>query len=324
MNIKQRDKIDKLRSSHENYCRDILKKIKPLVKAFVFDFDGTIKSSSEPECLPLELIKKIVLSGRFVGIVTASGVSALSGLAEQIVNLNSENNFLTPIYLGIANGVALYKLDGHEKHELYSYPLAFDEVSNIVRVWESVMNKNKIKEVDLMEKGLVTFNKFLEKDWGEYVLDDFLSLSKKFSGKCFMEKLKATFIMPKNEIFSQEKFIIMMQEEIDSLFGNGKFIIDMGDTIFAHVTYRPNMAPKLFTLNRIRKELELKEEQILTFGNLPFGNDKGLLIDSHLPYTFTNKYFNKENIEKPPFILPESEFTPVGSVYKAILYLIEK
>ena len=35
----------------------------------------------------MELIEKIIRNNKFVGIITASGMSALSGLAEQIIDL---------------------------------------------------------------------------------------------------------------------------------------------------------------------------------------------------------------------------------------------
>lgn len=311
------------REEHEKYCKKVLKKIKSQVAAFVFDVDGTIKSSSEPNYLPLKLIKKIVSSSKFVAIITASGVSALRKLAEPIVKLISENNYSIPVYFGVGNGVALYKLDNRGRHELYNYSLKINEVNNILEAWEIVMKKNNIKNSDLVEKGLTTFNEFLKKDWGEYIPNNYLSLSKKFVGKCFVEKLKATFVMPKNEVFSQEKFVAIMQREIDKIAGKGKYIIDMGDTTFSHVTQKPGMIPKLFALKRIIKELKLKKEQILTFGDMSFGNDRGLLIDSRLPYTFTNKYFAKPKLETPPFILPKSEPAPVGSVYKAVEFLLK-
>lgn len=310
-------------NSHENYCKKMLDKAKPKVKAFIFDFDGTIKSSSEPECLPLTLLKKIVSNGKFAGVVTASSVSVLNSLAKQIIRLISENNFSIPVYLGIANGAAFYKLDKFGKHELYSYPLTSNETNEILKVWKKVIKRIKIKETNLVEKGLITFDEFLKKDWGNHIPDDLLKLSMEFSGQCFVEKLKVTFVMPKDEIFSQERFIIMMQDEIDKILGFGKFIIDMGDNIFAHVTCKPNMAPKLFALKRIKKELGLKKEQIVAFGDMPFGNDKGLLIDSGLPFAFTNKYFDKQNIYFPPFILPEFNINPIASVYKAVDYLLK-
>ena len=74
----------------------------------------------------------------------------------------------------------------------------------------------------------------------------------------------------------------------------------------------------------MQSELGLRDNQVLTFGDMPFGNDKGLLIDSNLPYTFTNKYFDKESIEIPPFFLPGSQSNPVKSVYKAVDYLLER
>ena len=310
------------RVRHEKYCKEVLKKIKPKVGAFVFDVDGTIKSSSEPECLPLELIKKIVSSGKFAAIITASGVSALEGLAGPIGKLISENNYSIPVYFGVANGVALYRLDHQGRHELYNYSLKIKEIKNILKAWGIVMKANKIKDADLVERGLITFNEFLKKDWGKYIPGNYLSLSGKFAGKCFVEKLKATLVMPKNEVFSQGKFVMVMQEQIDKVAGRGKYIIEMGDTTFAHVTQRPGMAPKLFALKRIIRELKLKKEQILTFGDMPFGNDRGLLVDSRLPYTFTNKDLDKSNITNPPFILPESEQTPIESVYRAVDFLL--
>ena len=120
------------------------------------------------------------------------------------------------------------------------------------------------------------------------------------------------------------KFVALMQEEIDRTAGRGKYIIDMGDTTFAHATRKPGMAPKLYALKRIQSELGLSDNQVLTFGDMPFGNDKGLLIDSNFPYTFTNKYFDKESIEIPPFFLPGSQSSPVKSVYKAVDYLLER
>jgi len=296
---------------------EILNNIKPIVKAFVFDFDGTIKSSAEPECVPMDLIKKIVSKNKFVGIVTASGVSAISGLGEQIMKLINDNNFEIPIYLGVANGMALYKLEKNGKQELYNYSISLEDTKKIIEVWKSVMITIGVKDDDLMEKGLKTFNEFLLKNWGEYIPFEFLSLSKEYSGKCFVEKLKSTFVMPKNDIFSQEKFITLMQEGLGE-----KFIIDMGDNVFAHVTIRPGMAPKLFALNKIKDELKLTDEQIITFGDMPFGNDKGLLIDSKLPYTFTNINYENSSINAPPFLLQDAELAPVASVYRSVEFLI--
>jgi len=296
----------------------MLNNIKSKIKAFVFDFDGTIKSSKEPECLPLELIKKIIINNKSVGIVTASGVSALSGLAEQIIKLCIENDFTVPVYLGIANGMALYKLSNKGKEELYNYSISFDDTKKIIEVWKKVFNNIGLKDIDLMENGINTFKEFLVKDWGKYIPSEFLSLSKEYGGKCFVEKLKSTLVMPKNDVVLQDKFIALIQEELDNCFGKEKFIIDMGDDVFAHVTKRPNMAPKLFALKRIIKELDLKNDQIVTFGDMPFGNDRGLLIDSGLPYTFTNKSVGEKESNTPPFVLPGSELSPVANVYKAV------
>ncbi|MFA6533488.1 MAG: hypothetical protein WCT22_05880, partial [Patescibacteria group bacterium] len=116
---------------NEDFTGEIVKKLKGKIKAFVFDFDGTLKSSAEPECNPVVLIEKIVSSNKSVGIVTASGVSALIGIAKQ----------LKKAYLGIANGMALYKIDDQGITELYQYPIEIQEIRKIIEGWKNVMDK---------------------------------------------------------------------------------------------------------------------------------------------------------------------------------------
>ena len=117
------------KKGHENYCKKVLNKARSLVKAFVFDFDGTIKSSREPDLSPIKLIEKIISHNKSVGIVTASGAFALESLAGQLLELAP----VSPIYLGIANGTALYRLDSNGKYELYRQPLDLDEVKGILQ-----------------------------------------------------------------------------------------------------------------------------------------------------------------------------------------------
>jgi hypothetical protein len=311
------------RKRQENYCQKILKKVRSDVKAFVFDVDGTIKSSSEPEYLPLELVEKILCKGKFVGIITASGASAIEGLAKPIVRIISKKNYPIPVYFGVANGVGFYKLDNKGVHELWNYSLKISEVKNILRVWKTVMNKYDLRENNLLEKGLTTLRNYFKKDWGDNIPNNFLSLSKEFNGKCFAEKYKVTFVIPKGEILSQERFITMIQKGLDTIPGRNNYIIDMGDATYAHVTRNPGLLPKRFALEKIIKDLKLSRKEILTFGDMPFGNDKGLLISGRLPYTFTNKFIDNKKITIPPFLLPKSESRPIRSVYRAVDYLLE-
>jgi len=70
------------------------------------------------------------------------------------------------------------------------------------------------------------------------------------------------------------------------------------------------------------KKLGLTPKQVVAFGDLPLDNDRGLLVESKLPYTFTNKDYGKKDNKTPPFILPGSSVSPVRSVYQAIDYLL--
>lgn len=306
----------------DSSCLQALSAAKKIAKMFVFDVDGTIKSSAEPEYEPISLVEAVLVKNKGVALVTASGASALGKLAEPLEKLIKAKAFKAPVFLGIANGMALYRLNPNSRQEIHRFLILIPQVIQILKVWQKVMQEQGFKQVDLVAKGLTTFQEFLARDWQGLIPKEFLEKIKKYDGQCFAEELKVTLVMPKEEAFPQKQFIALMQKKLDRELGLNHYIIDRGDTTFAHVTKKPGMTPKLFALKRIIKELKLKKEQVVAFGDMPEDNDRGLLIDSHLPYTFTNQYFNKLKIGKPPFFLPGATRSPVASVYHAVDFLL--
>lgn len=315
----------KPKTNHEKYAQTMLEKAKPHVKAIVMDQDGTVKGGDDPryqKANVAELLQKIVRGGKYPGIITASGASALKSFSP-MNNFYSQEKISIPTFIGIGNGTALYRFDTAGRSEIYNHGLTLNEVKAIVKVWQNVYESLGIRESDLQPKGLTTFKKFMVMDWTVYIPDDYLKIFKRYDGRCFTEQIKVTVVFPSWDADKQRKLVKQMQTELDKNFGKNKYLVSRGDENFLHITHTFEVDPKLFALQTIMKDLGLTPKQVVAIGDLPLDNDKGLLVDSKLPYTFTNRYFGKKDLDKPPFILPGSFQSPVGSVYRAVEFLLK-
>lgn len=313
--------IEYSREDKEQYCQEILEKAKSTVTAFAMDQDGTIKGSDYKEANPLELIQKIARKGKYPSVITASGVTALKSFSS-LEKFYSDEDIDVPAFVGVGNGAALYRFDKNGRQEIYNNELAIDEIKAIIKVWEKTYDSLAVKESDLQSKGLETFRKFIDTNWEGAIPEEYLDVFKKYDGKCFTEKIKATVVFPKWGDEKQRELVLKMQEALDQNLGLNKYAAVRGDDIFLHITKAFDVDSKLFALRKIMEELKLKDENVAVFGDMPFDNDKGLLIESGLPFSFTNRDFEKESLEKPPHVLPGSKELQVSSVYKAIDYLL--
>lgn len=303
------------RTDHEQYGQKMLEKAKISVMALIMDQDGTVKGGDDPQYQKAnvaELLQRIARAGKYPAIITASGASALKSFA----------SLKTPAFIGIGNGTALYKFNTAGRSEIYNHGLTLNEVKAIVEVWQKVYKTLKITESQLQPKGLETFKKFTETDWTGYIPEEYLSVFKQYAGRCFTEQIKVTVVFPSWETEKQRDLVKKMQTELDKKFGENKYLASRGDETFLHITHAFEVDPKLFALKTIMKALKLTPKQVVSIGDLPLDNDKGLLIESKLPYTFTNRWLGKTDIQTPPFILPGSSESAVGSVYRAIEFLL--
>ncbi|MEM0465162.1 MAG: HAD hydrolase family protein [Candidatus Pacearchaeota archaeon] len=310
---------------HEGYCQQILKKVKSTIKAFVMDQDGTIKGGDdkkyqEPDVVS-KLLQKIIQKSKYPIIITASGVTALKSL-EDLVKFYQNCKIEIPIFVSIGNGNALYKFDKLGKTEIYSNKLSTHEIKNIIDLCKKIYSSLNIKEEEIQKKGIENFKRFINMNWTGYIPKDYFDIFKEYDGKCFCEEVKLTVVFPSWNEEKQRWLVKNIQNSIDSKFGKNKFLVSRGDSVYMHLTKTFSIDPKLYTLQYIMKDLRLEENEVAVFGDLPFDNDKGILIDSKLPYTFTNIFIEKDNLEDPPFILPGSSESQVGSVHKAIDYLL--
>lgn len=313
------------RTNHEQYAQKMLEKAKTSVMALVMDQDGTVKGGNDPQYQKAnvtELLQKISRAGKYPSIITASGASALKSFFP-LNNFYAQEKIAIPTFIGIGNGTALYKFSSAGKKEIYNHGLTINEVKAIVEVWQNVYKTLKITESNLQIKGLETFKKFMETDWTGYIPADYLEIFKDYNGRCFTEQIKVTVVFPAWDERKQRDLVKIMQLELDKSFGRNKYLVSRGDETFLHITHTFNVDPKLFALKTIMKDLKLTPKQVVTIGDLPLDNDRGLLIKSKLPYTFTNKYFEGMDVNRPPFLLPGSSKSPVASVYQAIEFLLK-
>ena len=304
--------------------KEILKQAKEVVRAIIMDQDGTIKGGNDhvyQKANIQDLLRKIARAGKHPAIITASGASALKSLSS-ICDFYAHKPILPSMYIGIGNGMALYRFDKKGKTKIYHHGLSINEEKFIMMVWQELCKTLGVKESDIQLQGIETFKKFIRTDWAGYIPSEYLKLCRQYGGQCFTELIKVTIVLPAWDAEKQRRLVKQMQLSLNVKKGKNKYIALRGDGIYMHVTRFFDIDPKLFALRTIMKELNLMSHQVAVFGDLPLDNDRGLLVESELPYAFTNNEFGKYNVNKPPYIIPGSSISPVGSVYKIINYLL--
>lgn len=299
--------------AHSNLTNTKLAEAKPLVKLFAFDYDGTVYDGRDfkfPEVIAL--IEKILANGKSVSIITARAASAVKTFVPPLKEFLASKDINEPIFIGGGNGTILYELKKDELKKVYSYGLNIDEINWIISGWKKIYEEFKINTVDLAEKGMETFPKFLSEDWTGYIPDEILNLCRPYEGKIFTEEAKVAFVLPKDEIM-REKII----DEIKNELGE-QYSVAVGDKTFCHITKRLEEDSKAVAIKTILKIMGLGPNQVATFGDMPLGNDAGLLS---FPYSFTNseEFINlKKDSDQPPYILNDPDLTPVARVYKVV------
>lgn len=308
-----------LLEDHTELTKIKLKEAKSVVNLFALDYDGTIYDGilyKQPGVTAL--IEKILAKDKSVAFITARAATALKVMAPPLQEFLLENKISTPIFIAGGNGTVLHELRKNKLIQIYNYGLSTSEINQAINGWRKVYEKLKINHNYLAEKGLETFQKFLKDDWTGYVPCQILKLCQPYEGEIFTEQAKVTFVLPKDKTL--HKGII---EALHAELGKN-YSIAAGDEIYTHITKCLKEDGKVVAIKAILKVLGLKTNQVITFGDMPTGNDKGLLS---FPYSFTNseEFIKvKKFFRKPPFVLPphQENSAPVARVYRAIDYLL--
>lgn len=290
---------------------------KPRIKLFGLDYDGTIYDGADYK-LPqvFALVEKILAKDKSVAFITARAATALKTLVPPLHELLAQKNISIPNFIAGGNGTTLYEVKKDGLVEIYNHGLGLPQIKCAVDVGRKVYEKLEINRDDLSEKGLETFQKFLKEDWTGYIPPEIVDVCRPFEGEIFTEEAKVTFVLPKDKTL-HKKIVKNAQTELGK-----NYSIAAGDETFIHITKRLGEDSKTVAIKTILNFLGLKENQVATFGDMPNGNDAGLLS---FPYSFTNSeefVKIKKNLQQPPFVLMDSDTAPVGRVYKAIDYLL--
>lgn len=302
---------------HGQKALEKLEEIKNLVVLFAMDFDGTLADGGEfTKEKALSLIEEIIEAGKIPAFITARAATAVKSFVPHLEGYYNNHQSAGPTYIAGGNGTVLYKLTSKSLEKIYNHGLTLDEVKHIVSVWKTYAEENLPVE-SLSEKGLTTFQKFYSETWDNLIPSVVLNIGREFNGRIFTEEAKVTFVFPK-DISLHSKIV----DNIQQLIGEG-FSVTAGDKDFCHITKSLHDDTKLVGVQKILELENLAENQVVTFGDMPHGNDAGLLS---FPNSFTNysEIISQKEITTPPYVLPEDGLFPVARVHKAIHYLLHK
>lgn len=293
-----------------------LEEAKPLIKLFGLDYDGTVSDAEHKLQEVSVLVEKILDKDKLVAFITARAATALKTLVPPLQELLLRKETTMSSFIAGGNGTTLYEVKKDELIETYNHGFELPQIVKAVEVGRKVYEKLGIGAEDLAEKGLITFKKFLQDDWDGYVPAEMIDVCRPFDGELFTEQAKVTFVLPKDKSLHQ-KVAEKLNEKL-----SGEYRAAVGDDTYVHITRKLKEDSKAVAIKTILEILNLIPTQVATFGDMPNGNDAGLLS---FPYSFTNleEFINvKKNLQEPPYVLMEPNLTPVARVYKAIDYLI--
>lgn len=275
----------------------LLSEIKNKVKLFVFDYDGTIFDIQDKKFghkKAFSLIKNVLLKNNFCLILTARCASFLDKHIKNFEKVYKNNHIIKPIFIGGGNGSILYKYSNDGLIKIYDNGLSFAEAKKIMQLGTKIYDDLKITTADLNKLGIKIHRSFLKKNWLKLIPITFVKKNEFHKGICFSEEAKVAFVLPDN-IKIHKKIVDLFRNQTEQNLGN-KYSVVKGDDVFLQISHSFKIDPKLHALKIVIKKLKLNNEQVAVFGNMPEGNDKGILIDSRLPYVFTNlkvAYFHK-------------------------------
>ena len=293
-----------------------LEEAKPLIKLFGLDYDGTVSDADHQQPQVFGLVEKILAKDKSVAFITARAATAIKVLVPPLQELLVRENVSVPSFIAGGNGTILHEVKKNELIEIYNHGFGLSQVKQVAEVGRKVYEKLGISNADLAKKGLETFRKFLQDSWEGYVPVEMINVCRPYNGELFTEQAKVTFVLPKDKVL-HAKVVAELNKELGE-----HFCAATGDDMYVHITKKLEEDSKAVAIKTILKLLGLDFNQVATFGDMPTGNDAGLLS---FQYSFTNSdefAKVKKNPEQPPYILLNPTLTPVTRIYEAINYLI--
>lgn len=307
---------------HEKLSRKKLEEIKSQLMLIAADYDETLRSRVYPDftdILAIDLIKKILR--RCPLIIT----SARSATAIKLFLPIFEKPIKSPyhrFFLGGGNGRMLYELTNGHLKQMYDHGLTVEDAKSILELYDDVILKHlNIKTDEFLPKGLETYRSIISQNWDAIIPVAIFEQCLKYEGRIFTEKAKVGLVRALDNRRNRA-LIYHLSASLDRKYSN-KFQLIEGD-IDIHIVKKLPEDGKVTAVKTVIDLLQIKSEQIATFGDSPEGNDQEFLTS--FPFSFTNAvdYCQKKaDFTKTPFLLPKAYHSPIGCVYKAIDFLLQ-
>ncbi|MFA5062290.1 MAG: HAD hydrolase family protein [Patescibacteria group bacterium] len=287
------------------------------IKLFGLDYDGTVYNGIDYKVdEAIRLVEKILDKNKSIAFITGRAATALKTLGPPLQQLLKRKNIVTPVFISGGNGAILYEVKQDEMVEIYNHGFELPQIIHAVAAGRKVYQELGISRGDLSEEGLETFSNFLQEDWEGYIPVEILAVCRPYNGEIFTENAKVTFVLPKDKSLGKD---ITARVRIEL----GKEFVAISGKNFMEITKKFGEDGKATAIKTILKLTGLDNFQVATFGDMPGGNDIGLLS---FPYSFTNSeefLTTKNDLEKPPYLLHRLELSPIGRVHSAVEYLLK-
>jgi hydroxymethylpyrimidine pyrophosphatase-like HAD family hydrolase len=287
-----------------------LAKAKKLAKLIIFDYDGTIYDGDKfNHSDAAELVFRVLRRGIAAAIITARAATALKLFLPEIVRFQLP--ITVPLFIAGGNGTILHRIsaDGSIK-EIYKQGLSFPEIKKSIILIRNSYRRCRLNTAKLNKKGLKNFRSFLKQDWADLIPLWIMVLNVGQEGIIFAETVKVSFVLPRRQ--KERESLI---DDIQAAAGPS-FQVVAGDDLYGHLTKRLGEDSKFAAVQSIARLMGLENNQLITFGDMPLGNDRGLLS---FVYSFTN---TDVPANPPPYFLGRHKKSPTAAVYQAVNYLI--
>lgn len=294
-----------------------LRHAQAFVRLVAVDYDGTIYDGKDFVFSDvLRLLRIILGKDKIPAIITARAASAIKMIVPGLTELLGNDFSGRSVFIGGGNGCVLYEVNSTGFHSIYNHGLDHIQANYIAECRDRVYKNALINVADLAEKGVKTFARFLSENWDGYIPEEYMAVNRTYDGAMFAEEAKVTFVLPRSKEL-KERILIDIQRVLGE-----QYVVTAGDDFFAHVTRRLCEDGKASAVNMILQLLALDQMQVMTFGDMPSGNDKYLL---RFPFSFTNSvdfFISKEIIDEPPYLIAEFGSSPIDQVYQIVEKLL--
>jgi hydroxymethylpyrimidine pyrophosphatase-like HAD family hydrolase len=298
--------------SNDSIAQKQLENAKQTVALFALDYDGTLVEKGDTYTIATakDLIALILNTQKNLVIISARAATGLK-LIKPVLEACLASIAKPPrVFFAGGNGTFLREISKSGSVEIYKHALEKNVIDAIVKTCAAVYAEHGFGIDVLNPDGVATFTEFLSQGWDGIIPSEILETVRPYAPTMFAEESKVSIVLPKDHSGHQH-----LVEELrtrcaaDPLLKSTPLAISMGDPVHVHITRELEKTdPKLYALNKVQELLNLKDTQIVAIGDMPGGNDNGLLVTSGLPYSFTNDAAyttNKANPESPPYLLPD-------------------